>query len=203
MKIFLLPLMLLISSCSTPIYYSNKVDSISSTSEKASFIIVPGLKDVRETDLRFKEFAEVAARGLEKAGYRRASSPKNTKLVVELSYSVSDPSTRTEYNYVQKTTKVSNGFGQELGSVSGYVNEADDVTEYRRKVVIKAFNLNKTQAWETSVISTGSSGDLRKVFPFLITAAIPYFGVNTGTQLHVEVPVTSETALQLRQPASH
>ena len=43
------------------------------------------------------------------------------------------------------------------------------------------------QLWKTDIVSTGSSGDLRLVFPYMIAAAIPYFGGNTSTRVTVEL----------------
>ena len=41
--------------------------------------------------------------------------------------------------------------------------------------------------WKTNITSTGSSGDLRLVFPVLVGAAADHLGTNTGHQVVVEL----------------
>ena len=43
------------------------------------------------------------------------------------------------------------------------------------------------ELWKTTITSTGSSGDLRKVFPVLIGAASPYIAKNTGKAVLVKL----------------
>jgi hypothetical protein len=45
--------------------------------------------------------------------------------------------------------------------------------------------------WETDIVSTGSSGDLRHVFPIMIAAATPYIGENTGKSIRVSLTESS------------
>jgi hypothetical protein len=40
------------------------------------------------------------------------------------------------------------------------------------------------QIWRTEVLSTGSTGDLRMVFPALVAAATPYLGTSTTRQIN-------------------
>lgn len=55
---------------------------------------------------------------------------------------------------------------------------AYDLEVYRRED-------KEIQVWKTTVTSSGSSGDLRRVFPILVAASRPYIGVNTGQQVKV------------------
>ena len=51
--------------------------------------------------------------------------------------------------------------------------EAVDIPTYRSKKKV-------VQVWKTGIVSVGSSGDLRRVFPVMIGAASSYLGTNTG-----------------------
>jgi hypothetical protein len=64
--------------------------------------------------------------------------------------------------------------------------------EYTRMVVVEAFDFNKVSnsspeesgkldpAWKMIITSLGSSGDLRNVYPVLLTAGLDYFGKDSG-----------------------
>lgn len=46
--------------------------------------------------------------------------------------------------------------------------------------------------WETDIKSTGSSDDLREVFPVLVAAATPYIGENTGKSVRITLSDNSK-----------
>ena len=54
------------------------------------------------------------------------------------------------------------------------------------------------QLWTTTVTSTGSSGDLRRVFPALAAAAKPYIGTNTGQIVEVELPENGKAMMEIK-----
>ena len=56
--------------------------------------------------------------------------------------------------------------------------DAVDLDEYRETE-------KEIQLWKTTVTSSGSSGDLRQVFPILVAAAKPHIGSNTGKKVKV------------------
>lgn len=71
--------------------------------------------------------------------------------------------------------------------VTGYSTGAGQYVTYTRMLGLVAFDAASTRAgsepkelWRVSVVSTGRSGDLRLIFPFLVTAAQPYMGKATA-----------------------
>jgi hypothetical protein len=59
-------------------------------------------------------------------------------------------------------------------------------------MLLDAYDLdifNKTnqtvQVWRTTETSTGSSGDLRRVFPILVAGSGAYIGKNTGQNVEI------------------
>lgn len=89
--------------------------------------------------------------------------------------------------------------------VTGYQNRTQQYTTYTRYFKVNALdiaaykNFNKqVQVWETTVTSTGSSGDLRFVFPILIAAAKDYIGVNTGKQLEIVLSEDDPKVLDIK-----
>jgi hypothetical protein len=60
------------------------------------------------------------------------------------------------------------------------VLDAVDLDEYKK-------SKNEVQLWKTTVTSSGSSGDLRRVFPILVGASQQYIGKNTGQKVEVDL----------------
>jgi hypothetical protein len=136
-------------------------------------------------------------------------------VAIVLSYGIGDPET-TQYSYslpVWGQTGVSSartyGTATTYGNtsyysgsttytpsygVTGYTSHVGAQTTYFRHALITGYDLKafketekQVQLWRTTVTSTGSSGDLRRVFPVLIGAAIPYLATNTGKQVPVQL----------------
>jgi hypothetical protein len=71
------------------------------------------------------------------------------------------------------------------------VLDAVDLDEYKRTQ--KALPI-----WKTTVTSTGSSGDLRLVFPVLVAASVPYIGTNTGKKVDVTIKEDDKLVVQIK-----
>ncbi len=76
---------------------------------------------------------------------------------------------------------------------------------YTRYVFLDAYDLDlfreskkEKQLWKTEIISTGSSGDLRRVFPVLIAASSPYISENTGQKVKVVLKEDSKEVLEIK-----
>lgn len=83
------------------------------------------------------------------------------------------------------TTRVTPTYG-----ITGYSQQSHIQTEYTRHLSLTAYDLNyyklnneELMIWNTNITSTGSSGDLRKIFPILIIAGSPYIGKSTGNKI--------------------
>lgn len=89
--------------------------------------------------------------------------------------------------------------------IKGYQSRISEYTTYTRYYELNAIDLEyykKTQKqkelWKTTVTSTGSNGDLRRVFPILIAASKKYIGSNTGKQVKVQLYEDDTKVLELK-----
>jgi hypothetical protein len=198
-----------------PLQYYVNVDSISASNamERKNYVLLPGNKDTSINDLQFKEYAAYVDRALISIGFVHAASIDKADLAIFLVYGIGNPqehqyayslpvfgqtgvsssttfgtlSTFGNYGTFSGTTTYSPTYG-----ITGYTSHVGSYTTYFRYLVLDALDLaeykqnkKEIQLWKTTITSTGSSGDLRRVFPYMISASKPYIGINTGQQLKV------------------
>jgi len=89
--------------------------------------------------------------------------------------------------------------------IKGYQSRISEYTTYTRYYELNAIDLEyykKTQKqkelWKTTVTSTGSNGDLRRVFPILIAASKKYIGSNTGKQIKIQLYEDDKKVLEIK-----
>jgi len=193
------------------------VDSLASldAASKKTYLLIPGNDGVTWDDLQFQEYATYLMRVLTAQGYMSAESAEDADLVIILSYGIGDPETH-QYSYSLPTwgkTGVSSantyGTATTYGNttsvnatttytptygVTGYNTYTGTQTTFFRYAFITGYDFEKyketekqVKLWQTTVTSTGSSGDLRRVFPILIGASAPYLGTNTGQKIDVSL----------------
>lgn len=196
---------LILSGCGPMIHIY--IDSISSplSKEKKSYILLPGNKDTSINDLQFKEFATYVNRALLSQGFIPAKTIDEADVAIFLSYGISDPKEH-QYTYsipIYGQTGFSpvTIFGSEYGpttiyqptyGIRGYKTVSGSHTTYFRFMILDAYDLNAfrerkelMQLWKTTATSTGSSGDLRRIFPILVAASKAYLASNTGEKVKV------------------
>lgn len=176
---------------------------------KGSFIVLPGNKGETVTDLQYQEFERILTKALVGQGFGKAAGLDQVEHFVILKYGIGDPRS-SSYSYslpVWGQTGVSSsyttgtatytGYGTASYSgtttytpqygVTGYSQHLATRTTFDRYVSVLALDAaayrkdeSIVESWQTMIASSGSSGDLREVFPIMIAAAAPHFGVNTG-----------------------
>jgi len=176
-------------------------------------LIFSGMENISPSDLHFKEYEKQINRALKFRGYVPAKNPEEADIAIFFSYGISSPKDN-QYTYstpIWGNTGVSSSNTQ--GSVYSYGNfstfsgtttytpsygitgmqsSTETYTTYLRYMVLSAYDFKafkesekEIQLWKTEVTSTGSSGDLRRVFPFLVKGATPFIGGNTGEKFEV------------------
>jgi hypothetical protein len=216
--------------------YSIKVDSITSEqlTTKRNYILLPSNEGVNANDLRFQEFSRYIKRSLAQQGLREANDFESANIAIFFGYGIGDPQD-TPFSFslpiygqtgggtstFSATTYGSRGYSTTHGSISsmptygivGSQSFSGTITRYFRYLVMDCFDLdvyrqNKTMQpiWKTIVTSSGRSGDLREVFPVLVTASVPYIGTNTGKQIRVDIyendnRVKQIKGLEIQKPA--
>jgi hypothetical protein len=207
-------LLIFISSCGGGLKYYVKVDSFGDSDlYNKSYVLLPVSDGI--DGLEFNEYSAYVHRALKKKGFSRSlNGIDEAKIVIFMDYGISDPKTYQESYSIPQwgQTGVSSSYTSgSIGSygsysgttsytpsygVTGYTSGTSSYTEYTRYLKLSAVDVIKwkspnkselTELWKTSVISTGSSGDLRKVMPILVVASEKYLGKDTGQQVEVTI----------------
>lgn len=213
--------------CATTFHVN--VDSINAPGAEAKkkYILLSGLKDIESTDLQFKEHARYVDKALVSTGFLKASSFQDANVAIFLAYGIGDPQ-KHQYSYslpVWGQTGVSSsttfgtlstygGYGTFHGTttytptygITGYTTHIGTHTTYFRFFILDAVDLDEyrqsqraVQIWKTTVTSTGSSSDLRRVFPVLVGASKPYLGTNTGKKVEINLTENDKRIIEIKE----
>lgn len=176
-----------------------------------TYVLTPGQEGVTVGDLQFQEFSRYVERALSTQGLRRTSDPEQAEVVILLSYAIGDPKTfqsqvsipvfgQTGISSINTVGTISGGTYRSTTTatptygVTGYNQVQTSNTYYMRNARLTAYKKEEiekktlNQFWKVSIASAGQSGDLRYIFPYLITAALPYIGKNSGQAVTVQMP---------------
>lgn len=177
-------------------------------------IILPADPNTMADQLQHEEYSKYIRRALEKKGYRVAEKIEDAGVVVFLKYGISEPH-ESVYSYStpvwgqtgvssSHTTGTIHSYGSGMASfsgttthmpeygITGYQTHIGTRITYTRFVQLSAYDLEEhrktneeIQLWGATAVSTGSSGDLRLVFPVMVAALAEYIGEDTGKQIRV------------------
>lgn len=170
--------------------------------------IAPGMKDVAINDLQFQEFSNYIKKALIKKGFEIVNTIDDADQVVMLAYAISNPQNYTRNIPLWGPTGIdsSNTYGNisSSGSYYGstYYNKTYGITGvvpiqetyYIRSILLTSYDWQmfkkkkvEKQLWKTLIESSGSSNDLRYVFPYMIVAAEQYISTNTTHAVTVKI----------------
>jgi len=203
--------------CATTTPFSVNVDSINRTNlpSGTKYMIASGNKDVNQDDLQFMEYVSYVKRALMLNNFLLVKNVNEADVLIFLSYGIGEPAEH-QYSYsspIYGQTGVSSS--TTTGSVTSFGNMATGsatttytptygvvgssthsgtFVTYTRFFALKAIDAKKViqkeaplELWSTKVISTGTSDDLRRVFPVMVAAAKPYIGKNTGNKIVINL----------------
>ncbi len=226
LTLILLGAIFFLTGCAQKTKFHIYVDSIGESSKsKMNYILLSGNKKVNVDDLEFKEYATYINRALKKKGFIQ-SSFENANIAIFLDYGIGEPK-ENSYSYSLPTYgKTGVSSSTTYGTVNTYGNSASysgttyntpsygitgsqsysgTHTTYHRYAILSATDLakykinNKTiQLWKTTISSTGSSGDLRRVFPLLITASQNYLGTNSTQKIKILLSEDDKEVLEIK-----
>ncbi|MBR9785335.1 MAG: DUF4136 domain-containing protein [Gammaproteobacteria bacterium] len=180
-----------------------------------SYVLIPSSNSVSINDLQFKEFSSYVKRLLKKNGYKDSQDRENPDLVIFVGYGIGEPE-QSQYTYSMpifgttptgvytlNATSTNNGGTTQLDgtltqqralAVTGYSTHTNIRTNYTRHLELYAVNLSEYQltgevlpVWQSTVVSRGSNGDLRYVFPYLVAALDGLVGIDSGSSVDVTV----------------
>ena len=224
----ILALTLVLSGCANAPHFEVYVDSISSpvSQELKRYVLFPINKGVSVDDLQFQEYSSYVHRALSTQGFIKADDITDANIAIFLAYGIGEPKTN-QYTYSLPTWGITGvSSSNTYGTVNTYGNRATvnatttytptygvtgstthtgTYTTFTRYMVLDALDLNETkktekykQIWKTTVMSTGSSGDLRKVLPILVAASKPYVAKNTGQKLLINLKEQDQAVLDVK-----
>ncbi len=218
-----------IQGCATQDIFEVTVDSISSPfADNKTYILLPGNDGVSAGDLQFQEYSLYLMRVLHSKGFRPAKTSEEADIAIVLFYGIGEPETNY-YSYAlpvwgqtgvqsSNTSGTATVYGNTASynetttnvpqyGITGYTSATGSYTEYNRYALIAAYDYEKyradytmTELWKTTVTSSGSSGDLRRVFPVMMAAAAQYIGDNSGQQVTIELLETDEIMNIVNEP---
>lgn len=200
-----------------PPQFHVSVDSLAALNakEKRTYILLPGNEGITWDDLQFQEYAVYLMRVLNAQGFVSPEKAEDADVAIVLSYGIGDPQT-TQYSYSlpvwgqtgvasAQTYGTATSYGNSASysgtttytptyGVTGYTSHTGTQTTYFRYALVTGYDFKvfretkkQVQLWRTTITSSGSSGDLRQVFPVLISASVPYLATNTGKQVPVQI----------------
>lgn len=203
--------LVILTACATRINVSVSSLQDSTASVGSRVLIYPGDPNLDPSDLLYQEFAHKVETALQSQGFDVVTNLDDADQIVFLTYGISDPQTqsiaipqygRTGVRSATTTGTVNVNPGQLHGrstttyqydyGITGYTQTQRTV--YTRVVMLAGYDweyFTRTEQlralWQTQIVSTGSSGDIRRVFPYLMAAAEPHLGRNTGQAVSVTV----------------
>lgn len=200
--------------------FSVSVDSMRNTEAivGTSVFIYPGDAEINVNDLLYKEFERIVEVALISQGFTIANDHDEADQIVFLMYGISDPQTssvaipqfgptsvQSATTRGQATVQSNQIFGSSTTTfdynygITGYVPV--QLTRYTRIIMLNAFDWQffrnteqLREIWRTSIVSTGSSPDLRRVFPYMIAASESYIGIDSRKRETLYIYEGSTTA---------
>lgn len=192
---------------------------------KNFYVLVPGERGVDAGDLQFREFAAYVDRLLSEKGFVKVEDFQDADVAVLMVYAIGDPETylstystpvwgKTGVSSSETKGDVSSYGGRSTYSsstkykpsygVTGYKTHVRTDVSFTRFLSLSAYDVSAfvregrtSQVWSARVSSTGSTNDLRFVFPYMVAAMKPYLGFNTGRKIAVELSADDPRVLRV------
>jgi len=226
--IFLTLILISFTSCLMT-RFNVKISSLQhpTISEKRKVIILPLDQNISQNDLQFQEFSKYVKNALAANGFTVVNSFNEAEAVVFLFYGIGDPQQHIQTVTVPTWGQTGISSSTTSGTISSFGNTSifkgtttyepeygitgtqtitKSYVSYFRYAYLVAYDIHHfiqteemLQVWSTEISSTGSSGDLRRVFPVMIAAAAPYIGANTGKQIEVIIAEEDEKVIQIKE----
>jgi len=188
--------------------------------------LFPADKDTSPNDLQFQEFSGYINKALISQGFTPTENIEEAELVIFLGYGIGEPEEHL-YSYsipmwgqtgissasTYGTVNTYGNFGSYSSrttytpsyGITGYTSRTGSYITYFRYILLTAFDLNEyrksqktVQVWKTTITSSGSSDDLRRVFPALVGASKEYIGTNTGQKIKVVLEESDKRVLEIK-----
>jgi len=207
----------------------NALSSRDGAAHHKIFAISSSDKNILRDELQFTEFSGYVEQIMKSKCFVKADDYNKADVLLLLSYGVNEPKTHIKtyevpvYDPAGVSKVTTHTYGSDpsgkipVESIStttytpehgivGYKEGKQTYVTYDHYITLVAYELlndpKKTvgkQLWKTSVVTTSHSGDLRYVFPYLLTAMKPHIAKNTKHVIRVEIKENNAKADRLRR----
>ena len=215
--------------CGSTASFTVKVDSISAThaNTKQTYMLFPARDEINKNDLQYKEYINYLNSALVENGFVNVKEPTQASLAIFVDYGIGEPKTnvhsyslpiygQTGVSSLNTTGSISPSGNVNLSTtpvatygVTGSIPVTEKYDTYDRYFILDAINFSllrqsgtQTQVWKVTTTSTGSSSDLRRVFPVMVAASQPYIGRNSGKQIKLNIDEDDPSILGLKANAA-
>ncbi|HEX4845038.1 MAG TPA: DUF4136 domain-containing protein [Geothrix sp.] len=158
------------------------------------YVLIPGMRDLKADDLEFRQICRFMDHALAMNGFQKAEGNERPELYIRLAYGIGTPQTET----------VTTGAGYSYAVGWMWFNvppKTANITSFQRNLVAEAYDSEDPavakQVWKTTVTSVGTTNDLRRVLPYMITEARPYFGAQTTSKYRRSISGTDRRVLDI------
>jgi hypothetical protein len=227
LRISVLLVALFLGGCATT-YFKNQVSAAVDPSLVGccTFFIIPDNESVDTSSLVWRNFERQVAKALEQQGFRRATDSTKADIGIVASAGIGTPraesfsvpvwgqtgstvsssSTSGTINTFGNTSTVNANTTYNSNPTYGVVGmRQGSRTVYDRWLLIRAYSMQEApngvylEAWRTMVQSSGSTGDISVVAPYMLAASKEYFGKNLSAQKTVSILKDSKEVQMLIQ----
>lgn len=227
---FFIPLAILLSTACTPRYHFKvDAISGGELTNSGSFYLVSGISDVKENDLRFKEAARFVATALEGKGFHRSQDLGSADILVEIFFDIGEPRDilnvhhypethwQPGYSFAVRVPIYSDSgllvdyrtqiVSRPSRSYTHWEEYIQSKTVFEKELTLTAYDnrmgasiKEPKQLWNVTVTNIDHSENLRAYIPYMVTAALPYMGKDTGSQIYLSIAQDDEQAAFIKYP---
>jgi len=219
----------ILTSCTPRHYFKVDAISGGEIQTSGSVFLVSGSADMKDSDLRFKEAANFVQTALEGKGFHVVEDIKSADTLVEISFGVADPREITEvrsypqtywhpgFSYAIRIPIYDKGgfvidyqtriVREPSRSYTHWEDRVETGTVFEKFLKIEAYDnrlgapsQEPLQLWSVVVSNSDYSDDIRDYLPYMVAAAIPYIGQDTGSQVFVSMQDDDPIAQFIRAP---
>lgn len=202
------------------------ISSIPKNTEWVSYQILPASNDLQNDSLQYNEYKAFISSTMSYRDYLLLNPVITPKVMVLLDYGIGDPQEHTTSFALPIINQTGVSSATTTGSVisNGNIATITGSTTYtptygitgfqsfsRRSVtrlkyiMLEAVDYNKfletgiiDSMWRVTITENGPIDDLRRVFPVMLAAAIPYIGENTFQRKSINISETDIAVVKIK-----
>ncbi len=205
------------------LHYGTTVETLADDRHRMKKVYVFALGDDSNLEKLFFERYTKAA--FTKLGFEVVDDKDSADSVITVEYGIATENkleSRPTYSWIPGQTATVSGYSFNSyggstyssgtvttpGTVAKTGSEVYSYKEFTRYTIIACYPKEEldraikrkesfSETWKVSVVSSGRTNDLRHAFPYLLTAAMPYFGMNSDKNIKLNIYRPDEELVQI------